>query len=498
MSTVFRNCINKYINYIPYILVLLNFIIKGIFLSNNSIGGDEPFSIYHSQMDIKSIIQILSMGNNPPLFEMILHYWVKLFGFSEFSVRFPSLIFSCITVLFIYKLCQNHLNIQIGIYSSLIFIFSNYHIQFAHEARVYSLLGMLSVLSMYLFLELINEKKRLRNSTFFNSKKTKYWLLILTNTLLIYSHYFGIFILLVQSIVIIFNKRFFIIYKREFFLGILLLIILYFPFIGISISRFLDFSTKGTWIKPPNGLGSIYYMIKYFSNSHIVTITLLITICISAIIFLVNKKKEKILFPFYFIIFWFLFIFILMFGVSYYTPMFIDRYLMPAAVAYCIALGITIDYLSKKIKYKYIVPTIMVFLFIISSKPNISNKRNVRDAVLIVKELQKENTLVIICPHYFIIDFSYYYNFEIFSNYNTTNIHKNIDSLLRKENIYGIDNISQIDYKKWNNIIYLDAAAIFLYPNNNIENTLKKEYEITNSYKIYEIFNIYEFEIKTE
>ena len=151
-----RGSTNSYEKFALPFLVLLNLILKLIFISSNSVGGDEPFSIYHAQMNVASIVHHLSSGNNPPLYEIFLHYWINFWGISEFAVRLPSVIFSSATVYFIYYTGKKFFNFKIALTAALLFTFSNYHIGFAHEARVYALFALLTAMSMFYFLKIVN------------------------------------------------------------------------------------------------------------------------------------------------------------------------------------------------------------------------------------------------------------------------------------------------------------------------------------------------------
>lgn len=445
---------------------------------------------------------MLSEGNNPPLYEILLHFWINILGISELSVRIPSLIFSCLTVLFIYKIGIKYLNNRVALCASSIFIFSNYQILFAHEARVYALLGLLTVISMYLFMGIFYDSKTNTNSEDnkrFNFKATKkYIMLAVINTLIIYSHYFGFFVLIIQFLFLMFNYPFLIKHWKKVLLSAGILALLYSPFILVISKRFIE-SSGGTWVQPPSGLESIYNMLWMFSNAPVATVCIIAILVFALFKYVANFKNELKNIYSGFIVFWFVFIFFFMFSVSFWIPMFMDRYLMPAAIAFPLLVGICADYLIKTSKYKLVMPLVVSLLFIITVKPNISNKRNVKETVEKIKELKTSNTIVYFCPNWFELNFAYYYNIEYFKDYDDVNIKNKIYQYLQSENIFPITSSNQIDTnvtKYADKIIYLDAGAELSYPNNNILKELDLNYQFKNEYKFYEVFSVFEYELK--
>lgn len=268
------------------------------------------------------------------------------------------------------------------------------------------------------------------------------------------------------------------------------------PNIIVVLNRFIESSSYGTWVEPPNGIDSIYNMFRQFSNAPVVAVCIISVLVSSLVKYIVTWKNRQKNTYYRLVVVWFVFIFFFMFGVSYLVPMFLDRYLMPAAIAFILLLGISVDYLISKPKYNYIIPIIVCLLLIATVKPNITNKRNVKETVEKIKEIKDSNTLVIVSPSHFILNFAYYYDIEVFKDYNGNNTYSSINNALSLEGIYGINNIKEIDYKKWNHIVFLDAAANFSFPDNNIMNTLNANYNLQSEYKFYEIFNVFEYDAK--
>ncbi|ODS41447.1 MAG: hypothetical protein A7315_06155 [Candidatus Altiarchaeales archaeon WOR_SM1_79] len=154
-------------------------------LDTESLWLDEAFSLRDAS---GHSLDNFSQGGRP-LYYTILHYWINIFGDSEFSVRFPSAIFGFLSVFMIYKIGRLIFDEETGILSSLIMGLSVFHIYYSQDARMYSLMVLLTLCSMYFFIKLL-EKRDIWVSVGY----------IISTILLIYTHQFGLFIIIVQII----------------------------------------------------------------------------------------------------------------------------------------------------------------------------------------------------------------------------------------------------------------------------------------------------------
>jgi len=135
-------------------IILLSGILLRLISINQSLWLDEATSALVSKMTLADIFtKFLPNDFHPPLYYLILKFWVTIFGNSEIFLRIPSIIFGTATIYVIYLIAKKIFNQKVGIISGLLFATSGLAIYYSQEARMYMLTAFLVSLAFYLILE---------------------------------------------------------------------------------------------------------------------------------------------------------------------------------------------------------------------------------------------------------------------------------------------------------------------------------------------------------
>ena len=231
----------------------------------------------------------------PPLYFLVTRFWVKLFGNSVLIIRTISVIFSLLSLFYFYQLCRelsdNPYVSWIGL--ALISI-SPFDLIFAQEARPYSLLSLMVLLSSVSLLKAIR-----------SNSKIKWIIYTITLILGLYSHLFFGLVIISQCIYLFCLEKFILRQIiRNYLLAAFTAILCSFPWIFIVFTNLSQVSNRTNWIKSNYdliwlfkawivNLSRIFFDINNgFSNKNPIFYMAIILIFYS-IYFLVNHTHKK-------------------------------------------------------------------------------------------------------------------------------------------------------------------------------------------------------------
>jgi mannosyltransferase len=181
-------------NKLPILILALSIcIVLGVEIVNLtkiSLWHDESFSALLVKYDFGEMMTRIKMDVHPPLYYIFLRGWNYIFGNSLFSLRFFGVFFSVLAIISLYILVAKGLkNKKLALFSSVLFTFSCFQIQYAMEARMYPLGTFFVILGTFFFLKGLEEKK------------WKWWILYAVFTSVgLYTHYFVAFWIISQVI----------------------------------------------------------------------------------------------------------------------------------------------------------------------------------------------------------------------------------------------------------------------------------------------------------
>lgn len=138
-----------------------NAILTLIGLGSESLWLDERMSLTIVETDLDGLIRFFrTLPEQHPFYYALLKVW-HIFGNSEFAVRSLSAVFTVVSVFAIYRLAQRVLDETSARIASIVMATSPYMLFFGQEARMYSLLGLLSIVCTYFLLRWWDEERRL-------------------------------------------------------------------------------------------------------------------------------------------------------------------------------------------------------------------------------------------------------------------------------------------------------------------------------------------------
>lgn len=126
-------------------------------LDAESVWLDEAFSIQIARTTLSNIVVETGHDVHPPLHYFLLYVWESLFGGTAWVARLLSVCCSLGTIAAAYLVAARLRDRTTGLVTAALLACSVFQIEFAQEARMYALLALLSTLSTYAFIRLVDE-----------------------------------------------------------------------------------------------------------------------------------------------------------------------------------------------------------------------------------------------------------------------------------------------------------------------------------------------------
>lgn len=392
------------------ICILIPVIACAIFMTfcmlniTGTIWFDESYSAYLVRGDFGDIWNMTSLDVHPPLFYFLLKIWASIFGYTDFSMRFMSVFFGAIAIIFTFHLLKRWFNIKTASIATLALSLSPMLIRYGQEMRMYTLVFAIVIAATYV-LDLMLETKNPRY----------YILYAILIALGMWTHYFAAIAWIAHIIYYTISKRGKL-FSKQMILTYALAVVLFIPWVP-SLFRQIVEVQSGFWIPSISMATPANYLSQslMFSEAAYATgwLVLLAIITIVLTVFFLKKayskysKTEKSKF-------WLLItlvavppIILVALSLPPLTSMFIDRYILYSAALIWVLIGMALTFafsgenLTKKNFSKVLAPIILLIAAIgcaITGLVNVENRAPegfIKDTILATQLVSKPNVPIL-------------------------------------------------------------------------------------------------------
>ena len=150
----------------PWLVLLITLVGGGLrvfLLAKQGLGLDETFSLWLANHNAADMLHwIGKIDPNPPLYYLLLHYWIDLKGATPYELRLLSALFGAATIPVIYLTGKRLSGVMMGLASAVLLALSPFNIRYAQETGMYTLLTFNAAAAIYALARLLTDPRSVR------------------------------------------------------------------------------------------------------------------------------------------------------------------------------------------------------------------------------------------------------------------------------------------------------------------------------------------------
>ena len=137
--------------------------LRVLLLANKGMWLDESFSVWVANHSVADMLQwIVRIDQHPPLYYLLLHYWIALNGDTPYYARLLSVLFGAGTIPIIYLIGKRISGAVVGLVAAVFLALSPFNIYFAQETRMYTFLMFNAAVAIYALVRLLTDSRSVR------------------------------------------------------------------------------------------------------------------------------------------------------------------------------------------------------------------------------------------------------------------------------------------------------------------------------------------------
>lgn len=192
-------------------VLLLALVLRLARLSFQPLWWDEGWSLYFATTSVGQMLELTAVDIHPPLYYLVLHSWIGLFGPTPLSVRLLSVLAGMAAVPVAYLAGRRLGGRPAGLLAALLLAISPLHIFYSQEVRMYGLVTTLGVIAFACTLDWLDLPRRAAGIAPLSEPANRTgqpslaaWLgYVLAATAALYTQYYAAFLLLALNLLVI-------------------------------------------------------------------------------------------------------------------------------------------------------------------------------------------------------------------------------------------------------------------------------------------------------